>query len=145
MDEDEFCQVQVQGGALAAGTIALTGDGGYPEVFAASIKATKAAKGAAIPIIKPRLLPDIITRLRQAEEAGGAMAVGIDVDAAGLINMRLLGQPVSPLSPANLAKICRSTKLPVIVKGIMTTDEAVLAQEAGGAQAIVVSNHGGGR
>lgn len=43
MDEDEFCQVQVQG-ALAAGTIALTGDGGYPEVFAASIKATKAAK-----------------------------------------------------------------------------------------------------
>lgn len=140
MDEDEFCQVQVQG-ALAAGTIALTGDGGYPEVFAASIKATKAAKGAAIPIIKPRLLPDIITRLRQAEEAG-AMAVGIDVDAAGLINMRLLGQPVSPLSPANLAKICRSTKLPVIVKGIMTTDEAVLAQEAG-AQAIVVSNHGG--
>lgn len=140
MSEEEFCWSQVQG-ALAAGTVALTGDGGHTEIFAAGIKAVQTAKGAAIPIIKPRPLPDLISRLRQAEEAG-AMAVGIDVDAAGLINMRLLGQPVGPLDSGDLEIICQSTKLPVIVKGIMTPDEAVVACEAG-AQAIVVSNHGG--
>ena len=91
---------------MAAGTLALTGDGAHEELFTAGIKAVKEAKGQAIPIIKPRPLPDIITRLRQAEEAG-AIAVGIDVDAAGFINMRLLGKPVGPLSPSDLTEICR--------------------------------------
>lgn len=140
ISEEELSRSQVEG-ALAAGTVALTGDGGHEELFAAGIKAVQAAGGAAIPIIKPRPVTDIIARLRQAEEAG-AMAAGIDVDAAGLINMRILGQPVGPLSPAKLAEICRSTQLPVVVKGVMTADEALLALEAG-ARAIVVSNHGG--
>ncbi|HKM39861.1 MAG TPA: alpha-hydroxy-acid oxidizing protein [bacterium] len=138
--EEEFCLAQVEG-AKSAGTLALTGDGPAVEIFAAGIKALTVTGGASIPVIKPRPLADIINRLRRAEEAG-AVAAGIDVDAAGLVNMRLLGQPVGPLSPVNLEMICQSTRLPIIVKGIMTADEAVLAGEAG-AKAIVVSNHGG--
>lgn len=140
ISEEEFCLSQVQG-AQVAGTVALTGDGGHEELFAAGIKAAKSVGGATIPIIKPRPIPDIVARVREAEEAG-VMAVGIDVDAAGLVNMRLLGQPVLPLAPEKLAEICESTQLPVVVKGIMTADDALLALEAG-ASAIVVSNHGG--
>ena len=129
MNEDEFCLAQVQG-AHEAGTVALTGDAGHAEVFAAGIKAAKAVGGASIPIIKPREVADIVARIREAEEAG-AIAVGIDIDAAGLVNMRLLGQPVGPLSLAELKSVCRSTELPVIIKGVMTPKAALLAYEAG--------------
>ena len=56
--------------------------------------------------------------------------------------MALLGQPVGPKSKAELKEIISSTNLPVILKGIMTVEEALLAVEIG-AKAIVVSNHGG--
>jgi 4-hydroxymandelate oxidase len=56
--------------------------------------------------------------------------------------MRRSGEYVGPLSLGALRKICESTKLPVIIKGIMTEEEAVMASDAG-AGAIVVSNHGG--
>jgi isopentenyl diphosphate isomerase/L-lactate dehydrogenase-like FMN-dependent dehydrogenase len=49
---------------------------------------------------------------------------------------------VGPKSLQELKEIISSTNLPFIIKGIMTSDEAELAAEAGAA-AIVVSNHGG--
>ena len=42
----------------------------------------------------------------------------------------------------NLRKLKNSTKLPFIVKGIMTVEDALMAVEAG-VDAIVISNHGG--
>jgi isopentenyl diphosphate isomerase/L-lactate dehydrogenase-like FMN-dependent dehydrogenase len=39
-------------------------------------------------------------------------------------------------------RLCGTTRLPVVVKGILTAEDARLAQ-AGGAAAVVVSNHGG--
>ncbi|MBE3582307.1 MAG: alpha-hydroxy-acid oxidizing protein, partial [Thermoanaerobacteraceae bacterium] len=72
----------------------------------------------------------------------GAPAVGIDVDAAGFINMVRAGQLVEPKSVADIREIVRATSLPVILKGIMTVADAEAAVE-GGAAAIVVSNHGG--
>jgi 4-hydroxymandelate oxidase len=140
IEEQDLVWAQVKG-ALDAGTLALTGDGPQPVVYEAGLRAIRAAGGRGIPIIKPRSLEEIKDRIRRAEEAN-AVAVGVDVDAAGLINMRRAGQYVGPLSPAALREICRQTKLPVLVKGIMTPDEALLAYEAGAA-GIVVSNHGG--
>lgn len=128
-------------GAHKAGTIALTGDGPQPEEYTMGLEAIKKASRAGIPIIKPRKPEEIMERIRLAEEVE-PVAVGIDVDAAGLLNMRRSGQFVGPLNPSTLEKICSSTKLPVVAKGIMTKDEAVVAHEAGAA-GIVVSNHGG--
>jgi isopentenyl diphosphate isomerase/L-lactate dehydrogenase-like FMN-dependent dehydrogenase len=66
----------------------------------------------------------------------------MDVDGAGLVTMALKGQPVEPKTAAELKEVIGATKLPFIVKGIMTAVEAEIAADCG-ASAIVVSNHGG--
>ena len=68
--------------------------------------------------------------------------MGIDVDAAGILPMRAAGQPVEPKTVAQLKELVQSTRLPLILKGIMCVEDALAAREAGAA-AIVVSNHGG--
>ncbi|BCV26049.1 alpha-hydroxy-acid oxidizing protein [Gelria sp. Kuro-4] len=138
--EWEFTLAQVQG-AREAGTLACTGDGAEPEEYAMGLKALQAVGGRGIPVIKPRPAEEILRRIRLAEDAG-AVAVGIDVDAAGLMSMRRAGVAVGPLAPDVLTRICSATRLSVIVKGVMTADEARLAYECGAA-GIVVSNHGG--
>jgi isopentenyl diphosphate isomerase/L-lactate dehydrogenase-like FMN-dependent dehydrogenase len=56
--------------------------------------------------------------------------------------MALAGQPVSPKTFGEIKELIGSTRLPFILKGIMTPEEAELGLAAGAA-AIVVSNHGG--
>src|SRR5208337_390879 len=105
------------------------------------MKAISSNRDRAIAIIKPRAQKEIISRIRDAEKSGAA-AVGMDIDGAGLVTMALKGQPVSPKTVQEIKELILSTKLPFILKGIMTPIEADLAVEAGAA-AIVVSNHGG--
>jgi len=140
ISEDEFVGAII-GGALQAGTLGMIGDAADYSLWASGLNALNANQGKGIAIIKPREKAEIITRIRDAEKAG-AMAIGIDVDGAGLITMALKGQPVSPKTVTELKEVISSTKLPFILKGIMTPDEAELAVKAGAA-AIVVSNHGG--
>jgi hypothetical protein len=49
---------------------------------------------------------------------------------------------VEPKTVAELKELVRAVRVPLVVKGIMTPDEALKAAEAGAA-GIVVSNHGG--
>jgi len=128
-------------GSAQAGVLGMTGDGPKPEVFQGGIDAIKAEQGRGIPIIKPRE-PERIVKLANEAAKAGAVAFGIDIDAAALINMTRAGQPVGPKSFAELEYIKRNTRIPFIVKGIMTVDEALACVEAG-VDAIVVSNHGG--
>lgn len=138
--EDVFSEMIISG-ALSAGTLGMTGDGAAPAMYAGGLKAIADHGGSGIPFVKPRAQQEILTRIREAEQAK-ALAVGMDIDGAGLITMALQGQPVGPKSFAEIKEITASTNLPFIVKGIMTPDEAQLAVGAGAA-AIVVSNHGG--
>ncbi|HHW20467.1 alpha-hydroxy-acid oxidizing protein [Thermodesulfovibrio thiophilus] len=138
---EEIYAQEVIAGSLMAGTVGWTGDGADPLMYGSGIEAIKMNNGKGIPIIKPRAQDEIIKRIRQAEDAG-AVAVGIDIDGAGLITMALKGQPVSPKSPKEIEEVVKSTKLPFILKGIMTVKEAEIAYNLG-ISAIVVSNHGG--
>lgn len=138
--EDVYCNEMIAG-SLMAGTIGWTGDGADPLMFSSGIEAIKTNGGKGIPIIKPRQQNEIIKRIRLAEESG-AVALGIDIDGAGLITMALKGQPVSPKSQKEIEELVKSTNLPFILKGIMTLREAEIAYEMG-VSAIVVSNHGG--
>lgn len=140
MTDEEYCKAVVEG-SIAAGTMGMIGDTGDPAAFPFGIEAIKKAGGKAIAIIKPRSNGEIISRIKLAEAAGAA-AVGIDIDGAGLITMKLFGQPVSPKKFSELKELVESTKLPFIVKGILSPEEAVICADAGVA-AIVVSNHGG--
>ncbi|MBO8138327.1 MAG: alpha-hydroxy-acid oxidizing protein [Desulfotomaculum sp.] len=140
LSEREFIGMIVSG-SRNAGSIGFTGDGADPSMYDSGVDAVKAENGWGIPIIKPRAQDEIIKRIRGAEEAGAA-AVGVDIDGAGLVTMALKGQPVGPKTPEEIKELVAATKLPFILKGIMTVDEAEMAAEAGCA-AIVVSNHGG--
>jgi len=140
VDDFQFISDQVKG-AAAASTLAFTGDSPEPPLYEMGLKAMKEAGGKVIPIIKPREPDKIIERIRIAE-GYGVPAVGIDIDAAGFEKLNEAGQPVGPLSVSKLRYITQSTSLPVILKGIMTADEALKAVDCG-TIGIVVSNHGG--
>jgi 4-hydroxymandelate oxidase len=128
-------------GSHLAGSLAWIGDPVDTEMYCAWLEAmNKVGRGVAI--IKPRLNNDDILELFAKAQQNGAFAVGVDVDGAGLITMKLKGQPVGPKTREQLMELTQSTKLPFIVKGIMTVQDAVKCAEAG-ANAIVISNHGG--
>ena len=140
VSEKEFIHAVITG-SRAAGTLGMSGDGADPAMYGDGITAIQANGGMGIPVIKPRAQNEIIKLIKIAEDAG-APAVGMDIDGAGLVTMGLKGQPVSPKTPDELSELVSSTKLPFILKGIMTVDEAELAIHAG-VKGIVVSNHGG--
>lgn len=140
LSEEELAYAMLAGSATA-GTLAMTGDGPDPEVWRAGLAALARAGGRGIPIIKPRPLPAILERAKQAADAG-ALAVGIDVDAAGILMMRRAGQPVGPKPLAELRELVARLELPLVLKGVMTVADAETAAAAGAA-AIVISNHGG--
>jgi len=84
------------------------------------------------------------TLIRQAEKAG-CCAIGLCVDDYVGIKIKenwlVLPQNVS-LSKKLIRELKGEMSVPLILKGIMTVEDAVAAVEAG-ADAIVVSNHGG--
>ncbi len=138
--EEEYIDAVVSG-CRSAGTLGCTGDG-VPEVIHASgFAAIEKNEGQGIPFIKPWEDEELFTKLKKAAQLGTDI-IGMDIDAAGLVTLRLMGRPVSPKTPEELKKIIGSTSMKFILKGVMTVDEALLAVEAG-ADAIVVSNHGG--
>ncbi|MBF0551201.1 MAG: alpha-hydroxy-acid oxidizing protein [Deltaproteobacteria bacterium] len=140
LTERELVTALVSGSHLA-GSLGWIGDPADEGLFADAISAVENT-GRGVVIIKPRLDHDnIMERFTLAEKAG-AVAVGLDIDGAGLLLMKLKGQAVGPKTRDQIAELARATRLPFIVKGIMTVDEAVICAEAG-VSAIVVSNHGG--
>lgn len=140
LTEEEY-DIAVVTGCYQAGTIAMTGDGPVPDIFETGLKALKNVNGRGIPIIKPREAGKVIELAKRAADLG-AIAFGMDIDAAALINMTNAGQPVGPKTQAELANIKQKTSIPFIVKGIMNAYDAE-ACCAAGVDAIVVSNHGG--
>ncbi len=96
-------------------------------------------------IVKPyREIDRILYKMEDAERRG-AVAVGIDVDVYYGVRTRYepVGEPyVAPLPPAELRRIRETTKLPFIVKGILSVHDALMARDVG-ASAIVVCHHGG--
>ena len=87
--------------------------------------------------------PDASGRRRPVEIPGSEFVM--DVDAAGLVTLRKMGRPVTPMGVAELTEVCsylHEKGQKFIVKGIMTPSDALKAASAG-CDAIVVSNHGG--
>ena len=128
-------------GCESAGIAAFTGDGANPAVFRGPLEFIQRAGGLGVPTMKPWSAQLVKEKLRYAQEAG-AMAVAMDVDASGLALLKNIETPVGAKSVEELAEIISSTKLPFILKGIMTINGAKKALKAG-AYGIVVSNHGG--
>ena len=141
MSEEEYAAA-VLDGCLNCGTLGMVGDGASPTKYRIGLEAIKKRGGLGIPIFKPRESNlDILHRFHAATDAG-AIAVGIDIDAASFKTMSLKGQAVGPKSIEDLQELKTHLSVPFVLKGIMNPESALAAIEAG-ADAIVVSNHGG--
>lgn len=139
--DDETYSGAIIEGCKQAGVAGFTGDGVKDENYDLPLKAIIEAGGWGIPTIKPWLPEEVMGKAEKADKAG-VLAIAMDVDAAGLAILAAAGKPVKPKSVEELKRIAGSTKLPFIVKGVMTVKGALKAAEAG-AYGIVVSNHGG--
>jgi len=141
ISESEFCRAIVQG-CKEAGTLGWRGDTyTYSLQNTYGIDSIAEVEGWGVKIIKPREQEVILKFIAKAEKAG-CLAVGVDVDGCGSYAMATHQQPVYKKTEEELKELVTATKLPFIVKGIMSIEDAIIAQNAGAA-AIVVSNHGG--
>ncbi|CEN79940.1 alpha-hydroxy-acid oxidizing protein [Paraclostridium sordellii] len=128
-------------GCLKNDIYPMVGDTAVDEFLIENLRVLKEFDGNGIVFIKPWENSDIKRKIKLAEEAG-AFAIGVDIDACGLVTLSMHGKTVEPKSVEAIKDLKASTKLPFILKGIMTKEDALMAVEAG-VDAIVVSNHGG--
>lgn len=123
------------------GVCALTGDGVDPEVLKNAAKTMAEIGGLGIPTIKPWNKEFVFEKLDVLNEKG-IFAAAMDVDGAGLPFLKKMNPNAGSKSVEEMKEIIDYAKMPFIIKGIMTVKGALKAAQAG-ADAIVVSNHGG--
>lgn len=105
-----------------------------------------AATGArSIKIIKPYADESMVLSRIERAEAAGALAVGMDLDHS--FNSRgepdvVLGLPMRPRAMKEIEGYVKRTKLPFIIKGVLSAVDAQKCLDAG-VQGIVVSHHHG--
>ena len=126
-------------GCAENGILAFTGDGTNPEVMKAASLAIQKVNGLAIPTIKPWNKEIIMEKMELVKDA---IAIAMDIDAAGLPFLKNMTPPAGSKSVAEMKEIIDASPKPFIIKGIMSVKGALKAKEAG-ASGIVVSNHGG--
>jgi 2-keto-3-deoxy-6-phosphogluconate aldolase len=132
-------------GKIAAG---LKESGSMMWIGIASSEQVKEVLQTGVPtvrIVKPyQDMEAMIRELKEAEE-GGAIAVGTDIDFfyGGKRGDKVFApKAMGPKTVAELGKLVKATRLPFIVKGVLSVEDAKKALEVG-AGGIVVSNHGG--
>jgi isopentenyl diphosphate isomerase/L-lactate dehydrogenase-like FMN-dependent dehydrogenase len=127
-------------GAAAAGAVMWTGIGSEAELEALIATGAKVVK-----IVKPYADADLIFKKIEHAEKSGVLAVGMDIDYVfGRKDNKgfAMEYPVSPKTREELKSFVKATKLPFILKGILSEQDARKALEVG-AGGIVVSYHGG--
>ena len=140
ISEREFATAVVTGTARA-GCAAFTGDGADDSYFTEPLLPIRNMNGIGIPTLKPWKNEKILEKIKIAEKVG-VLGFAMDIDSAGLIHLAKSGKPVSSKSVEELKEIISYTKLPFILKGVMSVKGAEKAALTG-AYGIVVSNHGG--
>ncbi len=132
--------VEMARGALAANAVNWAGMGHEAELE--SITATGART---ISIIKPYADNDYIIRRIEHAESCNVLAVGMDVDHSFGANGQydeVLGEKMTSKSLKEIKEFIKATKLPFVIKGVLSEQDAYKCLEAG-AKGIVVSHHHG--
>lgn len=140
ISEKDYIKAVVEG-CINQGIYPMVGDTAIDSFLLDNLEVLKENNGRGIVFIKPWENEDVKKKIKLAEEAG-AFAVGMDLDACGLVTLSMHGKSVKAKTVEEIRDLKNSTKLPFIIKGIMTVEDALMAVEAG-VNAIVVSNHGG--
>ena len=95
-----------------------------------------------VPVINPEADETIIKQMNICKEKQAPPAICVVVDSAGLPHLKACHGSAGTKSVEQLSMLKKEAGLPFIVKGIMTAKSALKAVDAG-ADAIIVSNHGG--
>ncbi len=128
--------------AEKTGIRAFTGDGIHMDtMFVDPVRAIDENGGKGIVTIKPWMQKGVDDRIDAIQGMHYEVAA-MDIDSAGLPLLREGNIPVENKNVQKLKYVKERIGHPFIVKGIMTVRAAKMALEAG-ADAIVVSNHGG--
>lgn len=127
-------------GASAAGAVVWSGMGTKEE-----LEAMTATGAQVIKIIKPYADRDSIREKIRHAEACGALAVGIDIDHA--FDRRhgydvIENMPMFPMTQKEIAELVKFTRLPFVIKGVLSRQDARKCQDAG-VQGMVISHHNG--
>mgnify|MGYP000890029350 FL=1 len=127
-------------GALNADAVMWTGMG-----EAAELEAITATGAKTIKIIKPHADNNVIFRKIEHAEKCGVFAVGMDIDHAYNSNGsydNVMGLPMSGKTLEEIKSFVQATKLPFIIKGVLSEQDTYKCIEAG-VKGIVVSHHHG--
>lgn len=128
-------------GCKAAGIAPFTGDGIPNDVMRVNCKVIKEAGGLGVPTIKPWNNKKVFEKFELVKDSK-AFAVAMDIDGVGIPMLQRVDPPAICKSIEELRELISKSEVPFIIKGIMTAKGAIKAREAG-AEAIIVSNHGG--
>lgn len=127
-------------GALAAGAVMWTGMGDEAELESVAATGVKVVK-----IVKPYVDNAVIYRKIEHAEQCGAFAVGMDIDHSfngkGQYDT-VLGEAMTGKALSEIKGFIQATRLPFIIKGVLSVQDACKCAEAG-AKGIVVSHHHG--
>ena len=127
-------------GATLAGAVTFSGMGAKEE-----LESMVNTGADVIKIIKPYAdRGSIREKIRHAEEMG-CLAVGIDTDHA--FDRRhgydeIEGMAMYPMTTAEIAELVKMTRLPFVIKGVLSRQDARKCQDIG-VQGMVVSHHNG--
>lgn len=127
-------------GAYLANAVNWTGMGDEAELEAITATGARTVK-----IIKPYADNDYIFRRIEHAEKCGVLAVGMDIDHAFAGNGQydnVFGMQMAPKSIGEIKSFVKATKLPFIIKGVLSEQDAYKCLEAG-VKGIVVSHHHG--
>ena len=117
------------------------GDGIEPCVYEDSLRYSGEYGGVSMPVLNPYSDEEIMAKIEMANEVR-PFALSVVIDSAGLPHLRQKNISAGTKTVEQLQKLRTCSKMPFVVKGIMTAKSALKAVDAG-ADAIIVSNHGG--
>ena len=132
--------VEMARGARAANAVMWAGMGDYDELERITETGAKTIK-----IIKPYADNDEIFKKIEHAEKCGCIGVGVDVDHAFGWNGGydvVLGLKMTGKSLDEIKQFVKATKLPFVIKGVLSAQDAHKCVEAG-VNGIVVSHHHG--
>ncbi len=128
-------------GIKKAGSLMMLGIGGSTELQRAIDTGVPVVK-----IVKPYRRTELISKKVRDAERRGCVAVGMDIDHFyGRLAIDKVDRDdmFAPQNTEELKHLIAQTRLPFIIKGVLSVADALRAAEIG-ASAIVVSNHGSG-
>lgn len=137
----ETAIAEIARGVASAGSLIMLGIGGSPDLQSAIDTGAPVVK-----IVKPYRNTELIYEKVRDAESRGCVAVGMDIDHFYGVWMQdrvIMGDTFGPQRTEELKQLISQTRLPFVIKGVLSVSDARKAVELG-ASAILVSNHGSG-